>query len=137
MAQIPDELPAFIPATGEEWRKWLNQDKGSAPEAQRKVMGAVPRLLDFSIGLHSEAQRIEQERDYWKGEAGRLFSLLLRRQKGGFAIRIPFTKYRIVLMRDEVQPDIPLLPQEGEKVLLEKLGFKGDHWIEGKRWEGP
>jgi hypothetical protein len=113
MAQIPDRLPAFVQETEDNWNVWYGwQGKDNPPTARVKVMGAVPELVAFSKSLHLEAQRMEQERDYWKGAAGRYFTQLLRRQKGVISLPIPFTKFRIILTREEdLTP--PVLPQEG------------------------
>jgi hypothetical protein len=113
MAQIPDNLPGFIPDTIEQWRRWLSNETDNVPLTQRKIMGNVPDILDFSISLHLEAQRIEHERNYWRHRAGELYTLIILRREGSFSIRIPFTRYRIILAHDDC-PAPPVLPQEFE-----------------------
>lgn len=113
MTQIPQDLPTIIPETAEHWRRWLYQDTENVPLEQKKVMGNVPTIIDISINLHSEAQRLEDERNYWRGEAGKLYSRLLRRLEGVCSIQVPFTRYRLILAhRDPPAP--PILPQEFE-----------------------
>lgn len=113
MAQIPVSLPGFMRDTAENWDRWYTGKTDNVPLAQKRVMGNVPYLLDFANGLHLEAQRIEDERNFWRGEAGKLYSRLLRRLEGVVSIPIPFTRYRLILAHQD-PPAPPLLPDEFE-----------------------
>jgi hypothetical protein len=113
-AMIPDRLPESVQNVDHQWNLWHHGDTKNIPLAWRRVMDGVPDVLSFLKELHMEAQRVEAERDFWRGETGRYFTLLLRQQRGEFSIRIPFTDYRIALIKDQSSSP-PLLPQEGDE----------------------